>query len=151
VLRILGTGVIATFLATVFAFGLLALRMYRTLIILNAGMVALAVVLCALLIPAYGAQGAAISTLSLEVVLAIVYAVALFRAHPELLPASEMAARIAAALSLAFAAALLVPFSSLPAAAIGSAVLAAAVVALRAVPSELLHALRRPAEVGDAE
>lgn len=146
VLRILGCGVIATFLAAVFAFALLALRMYRTLIILNAAIVALAVVLCTTLIPAHGAQGAAIVTLSLEVTLASAYAAALFRAQRELRPGLALAPRIAAALALAFAAALAVPLPSVPAAAVGSAVLAIAVVVLRAVPHELVRALRRPAD-----
>lgn len=150
VLRILGCGVIATFLAAVFCFALLALRMYRTLIILNAGVVVLAVVLCTTLIPAHGAQGAAIATLSLEVVLASAYATALLRSHRELRPELAMATRITVALALAFVAALAVPLSSLPAAGVGSAVLAVAVVALRAVPRELVQAVRRPADARNA-
>jgi O-antigen/teichoic acid export membrane protein len=146
VLRILGCGVIATFLAAVFGFALLAVRMYRALILLNAGIVVLAVVLCTTLIPAHGAQGAAITTLTLEILLASAYAAALFRAHRELRPELAMAARIILALALAFGAALAVPLSSLPAAAVGSAVLAVAVGALHAVPHELVHAIRRPAD-----
>jgi O-antigen/teichoic acid export membrane protein len=149
VLRILGAGVLATFLSAVFAFALLALRMYRTLIALNAGMVALAVVLCTTLIPPFGAQGAAIATLSLEVALAGSYAVALFHAHRELRPQLATAARMSIALALAFVVALLVPFGSLPSAATGSAVLVVAVIALRAIPRELLQALRSPLAVGN--
>ena len=151
VLRILGAGVLATFLAAVFAFALLAVRMYRELIAVNAGMVALAVVLCATLIPADGARGAAIATLSLEVVLACAYAAALFSAHRELRPELGLAARTSVALALAFAVELVAPVSSLPAAAVGSVTLAVAVIALRAVPRELAQALRQPAEVGDAQ
>jgi O-antigen/teichoic acid export membrane protein len=145
VLRILGAGVPATFLAAVFAFAMLALRSYRTLIVINAAMVALAVVLCVTLIPTHGAQGAAITTLSLEVTLAATYGVALFGRHPKLRPELGMAARITLALTLAFAVALLAPVASLLAVAAGSGTLALAVVALRAVPRELLAALRRTA------
>jgi O-antigen/teichoic acid export membrane protein len=149
VLRILGAGVLATFVAAVFAFALLAVRMYRELIAVNSGMVVLAVVLCATLIPAHGARGAAIATLSLEVVLACAYAATLLLSHRELRPELGMAARMLLALGIAFAAADLLPVSSLLAAAVGSAVLVVAVVALRAVPHELVQALRRP-QVGEA-
>lgn len=149
VLRILGAGVPATFLAAVFAFALLALGMYRSLIAINAGMVVLAVALCGTLIPSHGAHGAAISTLSLELVLAGAYAAALFRAHPELRPALGVPLRMIVALAVAYAIALVAPLSSLLAAAVGTAVLAAAVVALRAVPRELIEALRRT-QISDA-
>ncbi len=142
VLRILGAGVIATFLAAVFAMTLLSLRSYRLLIAVSAGMVVLAVVLCAVLIPPHGARGAAVVSLTLEVVLACVYGTTLSVTHRELRPELGRAARIALALALAFAAALAAPVSSVPAALIGTAVLGVAAIALRAVPVELLAALR---------
>lgn len=151
VLRILGAGVIATFLSGVFLFALLSLRLYRRLIVVNVGMIALAVVLCATLIPPHGAKGAAVVTLTLEVVLASSYATALFLAHPELRPQLGMAARIVLALAVAFAVALLVPVSSVAAAAIGSATLAVLAVVLRAFPRELAQALRQRAGAGDGE
>jgi O-antigen/teichoic acid export membrane protein len=142
VLRILGTGVIATFIATVFAMTLLSLRAYRLLIATAVAMVALAIILCAVLIPSHGARGAAVVTLTLEVVLACAYGAILCIAHRELRPRLAPLARIALALALGFGAALAAPVSSAPAALIGSAVLAAAAVALQAVPVELLQALR---------
>ncbi len=148
VLRILGAGLLATFLAAVFSFALLAVRMYRTLIAINACMVALAMVLCAVLIPAHGAQGAAIATVSLEVVLAISYAGALFHAHRELRPALGIAARVLLALALAFAFALVAPLTPVLSAVAASGVLALAVLVLRAAPAELLQALREPAAIG---
>jgi len=151
VLRILGCGVAATFLASVFAFALLSLRMYRSLITINAGMVVLAVVLCSVLIPSHGARGAAITTLSLEVALACAYALALFRAHRELLPRLGTAARTLVALALAFAVALGPPLSPLLAAAAGSGMLAVAVVVLRAAPRELWEALRQTAALRHAK
>jgi O-antigen/teichoic acid export membrane protein len=142
VLRILGAGVIATFLSAVLVFTLLTLHEYRLLIAISAGMVVLAVVLCATVIPAHGARGAAIVTLSLEVALAFAYGSALRSTHPELRPELAIVGRIALALALAFAAAVAVPVSSVPAAAIGTAVLAVALLSLRAIPSELVGALR---------
>jgi O-antigen/teichoic acid export membrane protein len=141
VLRILGVGVVATFLAAVFAFALLALAAYRTLIAINAGMVLLAVALCAVLIPAHGASGAAVTTVTLELALASAYGVALLSLHPDLRPQLGLAARIVVALAIAFAAALLVPLSSVLAALTGSVILVVAVLALRAFPGELVAAL----------
>jgi O-antigen/teichoic acid export membrane protein len=142
-LRILGAGVIATFLSAIFAVTLLSLRAYRVLIAISTGMVVLAVVLCAILIPADGARGAAVVTLSLEAALACAYATALMAGHPELRPQLAIAGRIAVALALSFGVALAVPVSSALAAAIGTAVLAAAALALRALPPDLLRAARR--------
>jgi O-antigen/teichoic acid export membrane protein len=150
VLRILGAGVVATFLAAVFAFELLALRRYRALITINACMVALAAVLCITLIPADGARGGAFVTLSLEVVLAAAYGATLMLTQPELRPDLGLPTRMIVALGAAFSAALLAPLSSLLAAVAGTLVLVLAVVALRAVPRELLQALRLPAELGEA-
>ncbi|MGA2008325.1 MAG: oligosaccharide flippase family protein [Solirubrobacteraceae bacterium] len=142
VLRILGAGVIATFVAAVFAMTLLSLRAYRLLIATSIGMVVLAVVLCALLIPTHGARGAAVVTLTLEVVLACTYATILAVRDPQLRPELGRCARICAALAIGFAAAIAVPVSSVPAALIGTAALALAAVALRAVPVELFALLR---------
>lgn len=151
VLRILGPGVIATFLSGVFLFALLAVRMYRPLIAINAGMIVLAAAMCAVLIPAHGAQGAAIVTLSLEVVLASSYATALFVSHPELRPSLGLVGRITLALAIAFAVALAAPLPSLPAAAAGTAALAVAILALRALPRELLDVLRQTTDASGAQ
>ena len=67
---------------------------------------------------------------------------ALTAAHRELRPELGRAARIALALALAFAAALAAPVSSVPAALIGTAVLGAGAIVLRAIPVELLQLLR---------
>jgi O-antigen/teichoic acid export membrane protein len=142
VLRILGAGVIATFIAAVFAITLLSVRAYRLLIGTSIGMIVLAVVLCVLLIPAHGARGAAVVTLTLEIVLACTYGAMVGVTHPELRPDLAPVGRIALALGLGFVAALAVPVSSVPAALIGTATLAVAAVALRAVPVQLLHELR---------
>jgi hypothetical protein len=105
-------------------------------------MVVLAVVLCTLLIPSHGARGAAVVTLTLEVALASAYGHSLSVTNAELRPQLGLVARIALALAVGFGAALAAPVSSVPAALIGTAALAIAAVALRAVPVEVLAALR---------
>jgi len=134
--------VIATYVAAVFAMTLLSLGSYRLLIGTAVAMVALAIGLCAVLIPAHGARGAAVVTLTLEVVLACAYGATLWATHPELRPQLALVTRIALALALGFGAALAVPVSSAPAALIGTATLGVAAVTLRAFPVELVHALR---------
>jgi hypothetical protein len=74
--------------------------------------------------------------------LACAYAAVLGARHRELRPDLALIGRIALALALAFAAALALPVSSVPAAAIGTGVLTVSALALRVIPSELLHALR---------
>jgi O-antigen/teichoic acid export membrane protein len=141
VLRIVGAGVVATFLASVFAFSLLALGSYRFLIAMNACMVALAVALCSVLVPIDGARGAGLSTLSLEVVLATSYGVGLLRRNPDLRPAVGRAARTLVALGAAFVVALVPPFSPILAAVAGSIVLAVTAGLLRVYPRELFDLL----------
>jgi O-antigen/teichoic acid export membrane protein len=142
VLRILGAGVTATFIAAVFAFSLLSLGMYRALIWINAAMVVLAAALCAALVPPEGARGAAIASLSLEVALALAYATALLGANRDLVPAPGRSARTLLALGVGFAVALTLPLSSPVAALAGVGALAVSLVVLRAFPRELLEALR---------
>jgi O-antigen/teichoic acid export membrane protein len=143
VLHILGAGIAATFLSMVFGFAQLSLRMYRQLIAINAAAVIGAVLLCVTLIPAHGAHGAAIVTLTVEVGLAVTNGVMLLVTHPELRPELGMSARILTALAIAFAVALLAPLSSVLACLAGSAALVAAVAVLRAFPQELLAAWRQ--------
>jgi O-antigen/teichoic acid export membrane protein len=143
VLRILGTGIGCTFLVALFAFALLSLQRFRILIAINTAILLLSILLCMLLIPDHGARGGAIVTVSLEVTLACTYAFALFTGNADLRPALARSARILAALAVAFIVALAAPVSSLASAVIGTAVLVPAVVALRALPPELLDALRR--------
>jgi O-antigen/teichoic acid export membrane protein len=142
VLRILGTGIGCTFLVALFAFALLSLQRIRLLIAINTVILLLSILLCVLLIPDHGARGGAIVTVSLEVTLACAYAFALFTLNPDLRPALGRSARILAALALAFVVALAAPVSSLASAVIGTAVFVPAVLALRALPPELLDAVR---------
>jgi O-antigen/teichoic acid export membrane protein len=142
VMRILGAGIGSTFLVTLFAFAMLSLQMFGTLIRINIAILALSILLCILLIPGNGARGGAYVTVTLEVTLACSYAIALFARHPELRPTLGRSARIVLALALAFTAALAAPVSSLLSSLIGTGVLGVAVVALRAAPPELLDAVR---------
>jgi O-antigen/teichoic acid export membrane protein len=141
VLRILALGVPATFLVATWAFALLSLKRYRELILVNGLVVALAIGMCAVLIPLYGARGAAIVTASLELLLACSYVVALTHRHPELRPRMERVPRIVLALASAFALALLLPLHPVAAVAAGLLTYALLLKALGVLPDELLHAV----------
>jgi O-antigen/teichoic acid export membrane protein len=141
-LRILGAGVAATYVSAVLAMALLTARAYRALIAIGLAMIALSIVLCAILIPGHGAHGAAVVTLTLELVLVCVYASVLFVMQPALRPPLARPARIVVAIAIGFLAALVPALPSVAAALVGSAALALTAVALRAVPSELLTLLR---------
>lgn len=144
VLQILGAGVTGTFLVATWSFALLTLRMYRELITVNALMVALAVVLSLLLIPSERADGAGVVTATLEITLALSYAGVLSYRHPDLRPSLTQLPRVALALAAAFAAGTLLPVHPVIATAAGAVVLLVSLLALRALPMEMLQALRRP-------
>ncbi len=142
-LQILGVGIVGTFLVATWSFALLSLRLYRELIWINGGAVALAVLLSAILIPSHGARGAAVTTAVLEVALAFAYGLMLARRRPDLRPSLAHLPRVAVALAVAFAVGALLPVYSLVAAAIAAAVLVVLLLALGVVPEEFLHAIRR--------
>jgi O-antigen/teichoic acid export membrane protein len=141
-LRILGSGVPATFLLATWSFALLSLRLYRQLVLVNAVIVLVAVALSVALIGADGAQGAALVTVSLEVLLAAGYLLVLIRNRADLRPSLRMVPRIGGALALAFAAALALHGHAVLAPIVGSLVLLVALLGLNAMPEELLGALR---------
>ncbi|HXA55540.1 MAG TPA: hypothetical protein VNV37_11770, partial [Solirubrobacteraceae bacterium] len=148
VLQIMGLGLTGTFLMVTWTFTLLTLRLFRQLILVNCLIVALAVVLCAILIPAYQARGAAVATATLEVVLAGGYAIVLARSRPDLRPSLGGVPRVALAFAAAFAVGALLPVPSVFATIAASLVLLAGLLALRALPSEFLEALRGRSPMG---
>jgi O-antigen/teichoic acid export membrane protein len=142
VLRTLGGAVAATFLLATFSYTLLSLQMYRELIVLNVGVIVLAFALSPLLIAPLGAEGAAILSVVLEVTLCVGYAIALFRARRDLMPAAAGLERVALALAATFGVGLLLIDHPVLGVLAGTAVLAAALALLRAVPAELLELVR---------
>jgi O-antigen/teichoic acid export membrane protein len=140
VLRIMGAGVIATYLVASWGFVLLSLRMYRQLVLANAGALVLAVVLSAILIPELHARGAAITTVALEVSLAASYIVLLHRRA--IVPVRAFLGRYVLAIGLALGAgAALLQLNAIVAVLVASALYVGLLWRLRAIPSELIDAL----------
>jgi len=147
VLRILGIGVMATFLVAGWGFVMLSRQSYRPLMLANLAALVLAIVLSLVLIPEFGAQGAAAVTATLEVTLAAIYGVLLARELPGLRAGFAFAPRLLVALAAAFAAgAPLLFVHPVAAAVVGGLVYFGVLWALRAIPPELIDALRRRRE-----
>lgn len=144
VLQIMAVSVMGTFLVAAWGFVLLSRQRYRALMVSNAAALILAIVASLLLVPAYGAKGSAAVTAILEVALAVMYGLALSRELPGLRPGRSVVPRLAVALLAAFAVGLpLLLVHPAPAAVAGATAYVATLVALKAVPPELLDALRR--------
>ena len=79
VLRLHAVALLASFVAAVFGYALLAVGRYRAVLAMNAAALVVVAVAGALLIPAHGARGAAVATVLSEGTLALVGAVALVR------------------------------------------------------------------------
>jgi O-antigen/teichoic acid export membrane protein len=141
-LRLLGAGVPFTFLVAHWSFTLLSLHRHRQLVVANAIAVVVAVILSAVLISTHGARGAAITTISLEVVLSMLYVVSLSRAQPELRPQLGTLPRVLVALAAALAVGFLIPGGVVVATVAALAVYGVLAVAVGAVPEEIAAALK---------
>src|SRR5262249_3655083 len=141
-LRVLAFALMGTFVIAARGYSLLSLGQLRAMLVSNA--VAFVVVLGAgiPLISAHGAIGAAIALLAAELSLAVCYEVSLTRERPQLRPSVSFLPRAAIAAAVALVAGIVLGLPSLAAALVGLAIYAAVLTALRAVPPELLHALR---------
>lgn len=141
-LRILGAAIPATFVLAAFAYALLSLHLYRQVLVTNCLIIVIAVVLSATVIPPLGADGAAIVSLTLEMLLMAAYALVLVRVRPDIRPPTAGLQRIALAVALGFGAG--VPLLRHPAigVVVSTAVLFLALLALRAIPAEVLVLVR---------
>jgi O-antigen/teichoic acid export membrane protein len=141
VLRIQAVALIPVFLGQTWQLGLVAVRRQAALAWANG--IALAVVVAAgvALIEARGATGAAIAAVVAETVLAALLLWFLRRARPALVPRLGLVPRVVAAGAVA-ALALLVPGPEIVAALAAVIAFVAAAALVRALPPELLAALR---------
>lgn len=147
-LRIQSVAIAGAFMTGVGTTALIAVRRQRELLLVNALALAVVLVLGCAFIPLWEANGAALAASVGEVVLAIAALTLLARAHRELRPDLRYVPKLALAAGLGALCAAL-PIPDVLATACALAVYAAAALALRAVPGELLEALlRRRAPVG---
>jgi O-antigen/teichoic acid export membrane protein len=145
VLRLQAAGLLTSFLMVTWTYALLSLRLYRPLLLANAGAALAAIVGTLVLAPPLGAEGAALATVLAEAVLALLALFGLSRSRPSLRPHLGVLPKVAAALAAAIAVALLVPAPPLVLSPLAGGVYAAVALALHAVPREAFDALMRRA------
>jgi O-antigen/teichoic acid export membrane protein len=143
VLAIQGIALGVIFMNQTWSNVLLGLGVYRTILALAVGALALNATMVAVLVPLDGAKGAAIGTVIAEVVLALGQGIAVVRGRPHLRPSPKVVPWVALAAGLG-----LVPlaFTGLPVIArlaISTSVYALVLAAARAYPPELVDVVMR--------
>ena len=131
-------------IGNILAVGLLSLGRQRMIAVANAVAVVVVLSVGLVLIAAYGGRGAALAGVVAEVVLLVALAAFLAQAERAVLPSAAFVWRPLVALA-AGAATLLVPLPAWVDGAVAAAVFVAVALAVRAVPAEILLALRRRA------
>lgn len=147
-LRILGIGLVGSFLIPAFGFGLLSLHRYRAILLATSAAFGLAVAAALALAPALGADGGAIALVAAELALAVGYGMLLAR-EPDLRPGLAGTARaiVPAVILAALVAVAPVEVAGLPdvAAVVVATVVYFGVLRLaRAIPPEVQAAVLAP-------
>jgi O-antigen/teichoic acid export membrane protein len=140
VLAIQGISVGATFVGTVWGFGLLSLGRHRAILLFNLSALAAVVVAVSIGASIDGARGAAIGTSAVELGNAVVGAWLLAHGRAHLRPSLRVLPKVAIAIAIAATPALL-EISQPARVAISAGLYLLALVILRALPSELLALL----------
>jgi O-antigen/teichoic acid export membrane protein len=145
ILAIQGISVGATFVGTVWGFGLLSLGRHRAILTFNLVALVAVVVAVSVLASVDGAHGAAIGTSFVEVACAVIGARVLISGREHLRPSMRVVPKVAVALSLAALPALL-PIPEAAQIAVSGLIYIVLLAILRALPSELLALIphRRP-------
>lgn len=137
VLAIQGISVGATFVGTVWGFGLLSLARHRTILLFNLVALVMVVIAVAILASVDGARGAAIGASGVELANAIIGARLLTRGRPHLRPSLRVLPKVVLAAAIAATPAL-IPVDEPARVAMSGALYLVVLVALRALPTELL-------------
>jgi O-antigen/teichoic acid export membrane protein len=143
VLRIQAVALLATFVGSTFLYALLTLHRHTALLVVTGGAFVVNVVLVALLLPAWGIEGAALATVVAELTLLVGAGASIRRAVPGLRLASRGAVRT---LPVAAAVSALALASGVPAVVLGGAAALAyplLALAVGAVPDEIVVEARR--------
>jgi O-antigen/teichoic acid export membrane protein len=142
VLRVQALFMIPAFIGLTWQTLLLALRMHGEMFV--SALVALAVllVLSLALIPPLEAQGAAVAVVISETVLMAIQALLLWRTHPRLRPSFAAVPRVALAAGVAVGAALAIDVHEAVRVVLATVVYFGLLALLRAIPTELVGALR---------
>ncbi len=143
VMQIQSLALVTQFISSAWQYGLLSLHVYRPMMWINAAVLALNIALTVILVPVLQARGAAIAFTTVELIGAAASLFVLVRTRRSLMPSLRTPAKVLAAAIVAVTAGLVPGFTSLERALIASALYLAVLVALRAIPPELMQALLR--------
>jgi O-antigen/teichoic acid export membrane protein len=143
VLRIQTIALLCAFASAAWGYGMLSLRLHRQALFVTVTALALNAALTLALVPGLGADGAAIAVACGEAFVAVAEAVILWRQEPELGPRFGRAARVGVALGLGGAVALIPDLPVAVLVALGLSVYVVALLALRAIPEEVIVEGRR--------
>jgi O-antigen/teichoic acid export membrane protein len=143
VLQILICSMVMTFLVATWSSALLSLSEYKRILWANLGALLTTTVLSFALVPGLGPSGAAIATVAAETVLAFGYLIAIARHDRTLVPSFAIVAKLLPPAAVAAAAGLLLGLPSVVEAFLCGGIYLAGVLALRAVPPEVIDALLR--------
>ena len=141
-LRIQSFALVATFVIVASGYVLLSLHRHRTILLINVAALATSLGLSAVLVPAYGATGAAVALLGAEVVLAVASLAALVRLRPALGETLRRAPVVIAAGACAGLIGVVPGLPSVAAAVLGLLAYPLLLVVMRRFPPEVSHALR---------
>ncbi len=145
VLRILSLALVTSFLAQTWSYGLLSLKRFGAILVVNCIAAAVAIGTTLALAGPWGANGAAVATVVAEAALCVAAAIALGRHSRALSPDLRIIPKVCLAAGLAIGVAIVVPAPAVVLAFLSGGVYLGVVLALRAVPPELFDALRQRA------
>jgi O-antigen/teichoic acid export membrane protein len=144
VLRIQGMAMIASFLIATWGFGLISIKRYGSLLVVNAAALAVSCSLTIALAASHGARGAALATVSGEAVLAVGLLMALVRGQPRFRPELAIVPKVALAAAPATAIALAAGVSSLARALLALVAYGLVIALTRTLPREITELIPRP-------
>jgi O-antigen/teichoic acid export membrane protein len=144
VLQIQALAIVTSFVAAILGYALLSVREYRQLLRANVLAVTVVTILALVLIPAYGARGAAVAPTVAEACLGLAYAISLARGGTRLRLSLGFIPRLAIGLAVSLAVAYALPVSSelIRLVALG-AVYFPLLYVLKVIPVEMVDALVR--------
>ena len=144
VLRIQGVAVVASFVAVTGGYVLLSLNRNRVLVWANVGALALSAALTLSLASALGARAGAIANVGGETAIALAYLAGIARAEGAIPMSGRVPPAVLVAVAVAAAPLLIGGLSPLVLGVLGTVLFFAVLLALRAIPQELLDVIPRP-------
>ena len=141
VLEIQAFALIGTFLAATLSFALLSERLHTGVLVANAIALVAGTAAALALVPFIGAKGAAVATVAGESILALAYAVALFRGGRDLRISPQVVPKVVVSAALAALLVFVPGLNGLALAVAAGAVYIVVLTLLRGVPPELWTAL----------